>query len=282
MVWVQTLSEYTPSQDELSLALATAQEYQRRITPIVSCRLTPNITQAFDGFLDLINTPENFTSLKKWEERNPNWKEILITGINSNTRKSLTITAYHAVRIDELNNQVVNALKDFPLALNEVMGGGDMTVLDAEYQAFILAARRTLDQLTYAISGFFKNECSSFRKLGTFLHKQEKLKIYSEPLLKIYNSHEIQFHDWLLSRTDKQSIRDILAHQKSISVGTLNVTTHGIFFVGTDAPSPEFRQQNISEVVMKLFQKLTICINDLIQQATKNLEHFLTTLVATE
>lgn len=282
MVWVQTLSEYTPSQDELSLALATAQEYQRRITPIVSCRLAPNITQAFDYFLNLINAPENSTALNKWEVKNKKWKEMLLTGINSNTRTSLTITAYHATRIRELNNQVIDALDGFPIAFNEVMAGGDTTVLDAEYQAFILAARRTLDQLTYAISGFFKNKFSSFRDFGVYLSKQKKLDIYSAPLLKIYNTHEIHFHNWLLSRNEKQSIRDLLAHQKSISAGTLNVSSSGIFFSGMDAPSPEFEQQNISDVVLKLFQELSTCINDLIQQATKNLEHFLTTLVVTE
>lgn len=272
------MNEWNASEDERAAAIATAQAYSDRITPIVSVRLKPELTECFSVFLRVTNNPQNASALNMWGLEKAKWKDILTNGILSNTKESLKITAYHAVRIGELNKQIVDSLSDLPLAINESIGGGDMTVINAEYQAFILACRRCLDQLSYAISGFFKNECSSFRDLGTFLSKQKKLSIYADPLIEIYNQHEPNFHGWLLSRENKQSIRDSLAHTKSISVGTLNVNGGGVFFVGMDAPSAEFVHQNVAEITLNLFFKIQACVDELVIKTAENLDEFLSSI----
>ncbi len=272
------MSEWTPSKDELAASLAAVQEYSARISPILSLTLKPDLEEGFGIFLRVINDSENSASLKAFEQRSAKWKDILINGVLSNSQESLRITAYHAVRISNLNEEIKEALKDFTLAPNQSIAGGDIVVMNAEYQAFILTGRRCLDQLSYAISGLFKNECSSFRDLGSFLNKQKKLYHYAEPLLSIYNRHEANFHGWLLSRENRQSIRDALAHTKSISVGTLNVNNGGIFFAGMDVPSAEFQNKNIADVVLELFDKIQACVNELVATLAENLANFLSSM----
>lgn len=269
------MSDWQPSDDDLTASLAIVQEYFRRIDPVVGLRLNSELSECFRVFWGIINDPQNTPLLIQWEKNSSKWKNIFINGVTINTKDSLKITAYHATRIENINSQIIESLKDFPLEKNKGIAGGDMTIINAEYQAFILSARRCLDQLSYAISGFFKNECSSFRDLGSFLHKQKKLSQYADPLLSIYNQHEKKFHGWLLSRENRQSIRDSLAHTKSISVGTLNVNCNGIFFVGMDAPLRDIEQENVAEVVLKLFNEVQSCVNELVIKMAENLNTFL-------
>ncbi|QNQ61618.1 hypothetical protein IB024_08015 [Brucella sp. 6810] len=272
------MSEWTPSEVDFAASLAAVQEYFARISPIVSLTLKPDLEEGFGIFLSVINDSENSARLEAFEQRSAKWKDILVNGILSHSRESLRITAYHAARISRINEEVKEALKDFTLAPNQSIGGGDMVVMNAEYQAFILSGRRCLDQLSYAISGLFKNECSSFRELGRFLNKQKKLHHYSDPLLSIYNRHEVKFHGWLLSRESRPSVRDVLAHTKSISVGTLNVNNGGIFFAGMDVPSAEFQYKNIADIVLELFDKIQACVNELVAMMAENLSHFLSSM----
>jgi hypothetical protein len=171
----------------------------------------------------------------------------------------------------QIETMVVDALRDLEMPRNQMVAGGDTTFIDAEYQAFILACRRCLDQLTFSLSALFKQQCTSFREFGGFLLKQ-KNKEFSEPLMAIYAEHSPKFHGWLLRGAENRApLRDLLAHQRSISAGTLNVTASGITFVGMETPTREFVGQNISPVVQDLFVALHACVERLVGQATDSL-----------
>ena len=257
-------------EDELVAALKKGEEYRRRVDPILGFRLNPSLLSSFEFFLSILNDGVKRDALSAWSG-SQRWYGM-ISGVNSNVKESLTISAYHASRISTLNSAVVSALRDFPLAPNEGVGGGDMLVLTAEYQAFILSCRRCLDQLAWAISGLFKNECSSFRELGTYLSRQKKRAEHSNALLEVYLKHRGNFDGWLLTQGDQTSLRDLLAHRKSITVGTLNVRSSGVVFVGFDSPIPGFRGRQISEIVEELFWNLHGCVCEFVELSGKILD----------
>lgn len=264
------MSDWKATDGELDEALLSAQEYFRRLDPILGFRLDPLLMAPFNMFLLIIKDEFKRNALREWSGSSDKWYEIII-GVNSHVRESLTVAAYHVARISDLNAMVIHAMKDFPLRPNGGMGGGDTLIMTAEYQAFILSCRRCLDQLTWAISGFFKNEYSSFSGLEKYLSNQKKLNIYSNPLLEIYKRHKENFSGWLIDRGEETSLRNILTHKKSIRVGTLNVSSNGVLFAGFDSPLPDFRARRISDVVEALFWDLHSCVSELVEQLCKNL-----------
>jgi hypothetical protein len=254
--------EWFPTDEEQAAALASVMEFQRRVAPIISCHLQPHLTSGIDEFLGLVNDPEVAAKLEAWDHKGGFWRQRLVRGINEHVRQTLTISAYHHLNLKAMDDGVVHALQGMPFGQNEGIGGGDTTAMDAEYQAFILACRRCLDQLTYAVAACFKQEYDSFRTLSTdFLSKQRNRRLAGS-LEYTYRSHEINFHGWLYSRTEKRSLRDRVAHRSSIRVGTLNASLGGIFFMGADIPDPSFKGRRISDVTSDLFGLLQSCVND--------------------
>lgn len=265
------MSDWRPTEDELNAAFSRVEEYRKRLDPIVGFRLHPNLMTSFNLFLTITNDGSKRQALKDWSGATDKWFEIIM-GVNAHVRQSLTIAAYHMLNIKQLNVAVIDAFKDFKIQQNGSVGGGDTLIITAEYQAFILACRRCLDQLAWAISASLKNECTSFRKLGLHLGKEKRSPTYAAPLIDIYNKHERKFHGWLITEGSATSLRDLLAHQKSINVGTLNVNSRGVFFVGIDTPFPEFGGRQVSDVVEALFWDLHICVSELVEQLCKNLD----------
>lgn len=254
--------EWSPTDEEQAAAIATAMEFQRRVSPIISCRLQPHLTWGINEFLHSLNNPQIMEKLKAWDNKGDRWQSKLTRGVNEHVRQTLTVSAYHHLKLKEMDDSVVEALQGMPLKSNETIGGGDTTAMDAEYQAFILACRRCLDQLTYATAACFKQEYDSFRTFATnFLAKQSN-RALADPLVATYREHEVNFHGWLYSRTDERSLRDRVAHRSTIRVGTLNASQYGVIFVGADVPDPSFAGRRISDITSKLFDFLQSCTND--------------------
>ncbi|MER9128901.1 hypothetical protein [Mesorhizobium sp. M0768] len=271
------MSDEQQQLDEWQLAaMASVQEYARRVNPIVSCVLHPSRTTSIDRFLKMMNEPPTSEAFVKWGLKNGKRKQILSDGINSNTRNSLSIAAYHYKRIHDLDHSIVIALHGLNLRANETVAGGDITILNAEYQAFILSCRRCLDQLTYALSSLYKNECTSFRKFGKSISNRSDEIGLSEDLLATYYRHRPNFDGWLMKDgDDSRSIRDDLAHYKSISVGTLNVNLNGISFVGTDAPRGKPINRHLPDLIRELFLHLSECVEGMVGVTTDHFSSYL-------
>ncbi|WP_202324858.1 hypothetical protein [Mesorhizobium sp. 113-3-9] len=271
------MSEEPESFDEWQLeAMASVQEYFRRVSPIVSFTLRRPYTMSIDRFLAMTNESPTAEAFRRWGEFHNKRKQILVDGINSNARSSLAISAYNCHRIRQIDNSIIEALQGFSMRRNEVVAGGDMTVLNAEYQAFILACRRCLDQLTYALSALYKNQCVSFRRFGNWLLKQDDEIGVSRSLASIYNAHRPNFDGWLMKDGDSsRSIRDDLAHYRSISVGTLNVSLGGLLLAGMDAPQGAVGDKHLPDVVLGLFQQLSACVDEMVGNATDHFSSFL-------
>lgn len=255
--------------------METVLEFARRVTPIVSYRLDPAFLVAFTRFLNFVHNEPTSQLFERWAADSEKWRQRLVDGLTSHTRESLGIAAYHAGRIRFLDDAVVSALQDLPLAHNEGVACGDTTVMNAEYQAFILACRRCLDQMSWALTAALKEDCSSFRRLGKTLRKN-RIPEMTVPLTATYDKHERKFHGWLFSREDgKPAIRDDLAHRKSTSAGTLNVSRNGVTFFGMDSPEPRFSERRISDVAESLFLDLHLCVEEMIDDLTASFSSFL-------
>jgi hypothetical protein len=260
--------QWLPSDDEEAAALRTAMEFQRRVAPIISFRLRPEVTSGINEFLHLINEPGMTEKLDAWDRKGGRWRRRLTSGISEHVRQTLTISAYHCMKLKEMDDSVVAALQGMPLAANEIIAGGDTTAMDAEYQAFILACRRCLDQLTYALAACFKQEYDSFRGLAKDFLPMQHNHTLAGALAIIYNHHEANFRGWLYSRTEERSLRDRIAHRSSIRVGTLNVSSAGVIFVGADVPDSSFEGKRISNVTFGLFNFLQRSVNDFVDCAS--------------
>lgn len=212
-------------------AYALVLEFQRRVTPVVSISLDKSRTIGINRFLATLNSPGVNALL--WSTLGEK-STRLVDGINSSVRETLTITWYHHSRLREMDDKVIEVLKELPVPDYQVIAGGNTVLMNAECQAMILAARRCLDQLAFAISACFKLECRSYRKFGNFLLKrssQPKWEHLAQALMPVYYDKRSEFEGWLYDDSAEQSIRDRIAHEESISVGTLNVTKSGVIFV---------------------------------------------------
>lgn len=250
-----------------------ASEFKRRIAPIVSYELPSPQKDSFLAFHRFVSEEPTANIVNQWRSVNAKWHELVVDGILGSVQSSLTIARYHCERIAALESAVIAALQGFPIEKNSAIGGGNTLVFDAEYQAFILSCRRCLDHLSFALSAFFKNVCRSFRGLEKHLTTNHLIG-ESDIILGALRANRNAFFGTLVSRKDGEtSVRDSIAHTKSISAGTLNINRLGAFFTGGGpGDKTSFGDQSVTEVTSQLMQATQRCVDQMIRALLETLE----------
>ena len=113
---------------------------------------------------------------------------------------------------------------------NSTIGIGNTRIWDFEYQAFILAYRRSLDYLARAIATYFRNDFHSFRTLGDFLLNQKPEQV-SQPLITLHTKFSPLF-EFVISEGTRKSVRDKISHYEYVPVGAINLSRKGFVLMG--------------------------------------------------
>jgi hypothetical protein len=237
-----------------------AYEFQRISAPIVNYELPRHQREIYFKFISLINDELTVEPLTVY------FGQKSVMGSRAaieSSFASLTIAKYHQDRLCKIESDLVHAFRDFLINDFSAIGGGNAHILDAEYQAFILSCRRCLDQLVYGITQALKQEGNSFRKFAKQLRGTKNQKL-AMPILEVYELHREKFNGWLIENDEKKkSIRDQIAHYKSVRAGTLNVTARGVFVAGIEGPR-DLNGHTLTQVSATLMNDTRLCFDELL------------------
>lgn len=205
-----------------------------KVREIAGCELPAEKKTPFLAFHKFITEPQpNFISTLRADPKKEHWYHALVNGILGNVQGSFSCLLYHQERLAQTERALMVALHAHDikgLPANGTLGLGGTSVLDFEYQAYVLAFRRCLDQLACALAAFFKNKYSSFRTLPNFLSHRKPKEVASK-LAEVHATHISNF-EFVLSEGGVTSVRDRIAHYEFVQAGCFNLSTRGVVLVG--------------------------------------------------
>lgn len=205
-----------------------------KVRDIAGYELSAKNKRPFLAFHKFITDPQPaFISKLRADPRNEHWYHALVNGILGNVQGSFSCLLYHQDRTMHIERALMDVLQGhniIGLPENGSLGLGGTSILDFEYQAYVLAFRRCLDQLAYAIAAFFKNKYSSFRTLPHFLGHRKPREVASK-LADVHTKYVSKF-EFVLSEGGVTSVRDRIAHYEFVQAGCFNLSTSGVVLVG--------------------------------------------------
>ena len=245
------------------------QDCLAKVREIAGYELSPQNRVPFLLFHKFITEPQpDFISKLRSDPKKEHWYHDLVNGILGNVRSSFSCVLYHQDRVVQLEQMLMEVLEEHNikgLPKNGSLGLGGTTVLDFEYQAYVLAFRRCLDQFAWALAAFFKNRYSSFRTLASFLERQ-KPKAVAQKIIDIHKNHVSNF-EFVLSEGGVTSIRDRIAHHEFVSAGCFNLSNRGVVLVGggENLNIPSGISKTLAEILEYKSRCLHQCIAEMIE-----------------
>lgn len=224
----------------------------------------------FVRFIEWINTRPRF--MEEW--RSDPVKEArqyrrFMGGLDA-CRLGYAASSYHLGRVREIEGQVHRILEkvDFSTIIprNTVSTLGTMRRLDFEYQAFVMAYRRSLDGFAWGLSTYFGESQSSFRRLAKTITNYSP-KPVALALGQMCTKH-IGHFDFVMADERGKSVRDRMAHKEAVQAGVINVGSFGHRVIGGgeglglgDLPA---MPPHLGDVLAKRLGDLQFCIADIL------------------
>jgi hypothetical protein len=91
--------------------------------------------------------------------------------------------------------------------------------MNAEYQAFKFAVRRTFEYLAGAVAMFFKTDGTRIRKLATTINGREP----ADRVRPVQARLAVANLETIIGTDDEKSVRDLFAHYRSVDAGAINI-----------------------------------------------------------
>lgn len=227
------------------------QGYLTALGVIAGYQLSPADRQPFLYFHGYITAPQpDFISSWRGDPKSEIWYHRLTNGMLGDVQNSLACVHYHCEQLTHLEQNAMAAFEKFECRSvlgNSTIAPGNTLKLDFEYQAFVLACRRTLDHMSISMAAYFKDRSNSFRKIDKTLHRF-KSKQASDMLLAIYNEHRAHFN-FVATDGYGLSIRDRIAHYEFVPAGVVNLSVRGFVIAGGAENLAPFQGKLLSEVV---------------------------------
>lgn len=223
--------------------------------------------------------PDCITKLRNNEKKGDYWYNQLVNGILGNVQNSFLCVLYHQGRLLAVEAELMGrlaSLVEVPItSKNSILGMGGTHVLDFEYQAYVMSYRRCLDQLSTALSAFFKERISSFRSLPKKLACKRPIEVVKA----ITNTHSkhISAFEFVMSEGGAPSVRDRIAHLEFVPAGNLIIRADGAILVGggenlnfDQISSPETMElaNTINKKTVALHSCIAEILNEFIQSIT--------------
>lgn len=164
--------------------------------------------------------------LKPVSESNKNWWHIFAESVLHSVQEGLAATYYHQKRVEILEQKIIKiavaAIPELQLPKKSVLAPGSERQLNFEYQAYLFAIRRTLEYFAVSVGAFFKCDAHRIRTITETIRGREPAenceKVRKKITIALRNLTDILPPDKKIKGS-----RDILAHYKSVSAGTLNI-----------------------------------------------------------
>lgn len=237
------------------------------ISSTLDFKLSDYNKAAFLYFHNFITNPQpKFITDWREDARKEHWYHKFVNGILGEVQNSLSCVLYHCENMIELERTVFENLEQFSyrekIGDGTTIGIGSTLKWDFEYQAFILSYRRCLDYLTRAICAYFQNDVHSFRKLGEYLAKIDRV-VVTEPIIQVHAKYCSEF-EFVLSEGNRKSLRDQISHYAYVPVGVLNLSNQGVMLVGGGENLQGFDGVKLSHVLEKRIEVLCSCVREMI------------------
>ncbi|MGO8968998.1 MAG: hypothetical protein ACLQDQ_05440 [Myxococcaceae bacterium] len=110
------------------------------------------------------------------------------------------------------------------------IGHGNKLCLHFEYQAFIMAARTSLDYLARTVNAYFGNQGNSFNDLPAALEKARPRDIAKELSAVVAPFYDGLSHFY--GTGQKKSVRDLISHYYFVPAAHLNLRADGAVLFG--------------------------------------------------
>ncbi|AWI26848.1 hypothetical protein [Flavobacterium pallidum] len=240
----------------------------RIIDENVGYKLLPEDKQIFDLFHEFVTNPQpKFITDWRSDEKKERWYHKFINRFLDDTQNALICVQYHHDKLLQIEKTILEQVEQHNyrkvLDPNTVLGISNTLVWDFEYQAFVLAYRRTLDYFTRGVCCYFTNDFHSFRKIGDFLQKQNR-PVFTKPLIDIFEKNIANF-DFVMSEGERKSIRDRITHYEYTKVGVINLTSDGLILIGgAEDLGLEGNNLKLSEVIEQRTHHIKSFLRDFI------------------
>lgn len=239
------------------------------VESVAGYKLSAADRQPFLYFYNYLTNPQpDFITEWRGDPALEKWYHRFTNGILGDVQNTFACVLYHHDRLAAIERKVMEGIEQYNYrqALgNSTIGLGNTLIWDFEYQAFILAFRRCLDYLARAISTYFKNDFHSFRRLGSFLEKQNK-PLLTNHLIELHKNYSVEF-DFVLSEGNRKSIRDKISHYEYVPVGCINLSQRGFMLAGGGEDlgiGGKNGSALLSEVIQGHVTNLRGCVRDII------------------
>lgn len=233
----QTSSTGIPS--DLFLVAMQTMPLWESLSAVAGFDLPAASQERFSGVhrhLTTIPPPETLRRLVPPGDGRPDWLGRLTTKILDNVQEGVGACHYHlqAIRAIEsdLHSRALAELArlNLPTTSNFGVGGGNTRRLNYEYQAFLLATRRTLEYFAGSVAAFFKSDDPGLRGLANSIARSEPVAERVRVIEKLDRNSALV--ESLLSQHPRITVRDRVAHWEPVQAGTFNL----VCIPGSDPP----------------------------------------------
>lgn len=189
--------------------------------------------EPFVLFHRYITEPEPpFITQWRVDPKKERWYHLLVNGLG-HVQNSFACLRYHQERARAIEVAAHSCFEKAGVKDrlgNSTVGGGNTLALDFEYQAYVLAYRRCLDQFARALAAYFRNDHHSFRHLPKLLKKAKPTAV-AEAISAVIEKRSASF-DFVLSAPGERSVRDRIAHYEFVPAGAMNISSRGFVLMG--------------------------------------------------
>jgi hypothetical protein len=208
----------------------------QRVQNLLGYDIPKERSAPFDRIGQLVISGQ-FESFVAWRGQHRNekrkWFFGCYGGLSVHVRGALAAAHYHFERICELIAAVESIIAEPEMKGVLANAGGGIGYpwrLEIEYHAMIFACRRSLDYLACALACAFMRESDSFR---TFPKSIARVKSTPQIAAALTEAHARHFNklDFILAE-GRRSVRNRIAHWEFVSVGSMNISAEGFFFIG--------------------------------------------------
>lgn len=204
--------------------------------------------------------------IKRWRSApdTERFYQAHVDGILTHAQSGLAAAHYHAQRLAEMEALVGAYLSKSAFAetmpANHSLTLGATPKLDYEYQAFVLACRRTLDYLAGGLAAYFKTSARNFRKLPRGLGRAIDSPV-GQALVAVHSRHLAPL-DFILDE-GPDSLRNRIAHHEHVTAAHIVLTPRG-FFLATGDGALRFGAAPLGEQLTKWLDALHLCVDEMI------------------